>query len=88
MRKVNTLTLFLILLLFVLIDIAFYFGTITYKRSLDKVLVEIDTLNIENTRLKSEYSTLLNPTRIEKVAKEKLKMIEVKNFYVVELEAK
>lgn len=88
MRKVNTLTLFLILLLFVLIDIAFYFGTITYKRSLDKVLVEIDTLKIENTRLKSAYSTLLNPARIEKVAKEKLKMIEVKNFYVVELEAK
>ncbi|MEF3245198.1 MAG: cell division protein FtsL, partial [Caldisericaceae bacterium] len=80
-RVSNKLLLF-ILVIVVFLNSVVFFATLNLKKKVTDLEGEIDILKADNSKLSSTYYNLINPLRIEKLAKEKLKMVEVKKFYV------
>lgn len=86
--RVSNKLLIFVLVIVVVLNSVFFFATLGLKKKVADLEKEIDILKADTSKLSSTYYNLINPLRIEKLAKEKLKMVEVKKFYVVELEAK
>ncbi|GEM_PF-3112413 len=86
--RVSNKLLIFVLVVVVVLNSVFFFATLGLKKKVADLEREIDILKADTSKLSSTYYNLINPLRIEKLAKEKLKMVEVKKFYVVELEAK
>ena len=86
--KMKTTTLLLSLLLLILIYSVLFFATVKVKKEIANLNAEIEQIQTQNQKLEAIYLQLQDPIRIEKIAREKLKMSEVKRFYVVEIPAK
>lgn len=86
--KIKTALLLTLLVVFVIIYGLLFFGTIRIKKELTTVNLQIEELRNKNQELNAIYLKLNDPTYIEKIAREKLHMIEVKDFYVVEIRTK
>lgn len=86
--KMKTTTLLLSLLLLILIYSVLFFTTVKVKKEIANLNSEIEQIQTQNQKLEAIYLQLQDPIRIEKIAREKLKMSEVKRFYVVEIPAK
>jgi len=86
--KIKTPTFLLVLLLLILIYSVLFFTTVKVKKEIANLNAEIEQIQTQNQKLEAIYLQLQDPIRIEKVAREKLKMSEVKRFYVVEIPAK
>jgi cell division protein FtsL len=86
--KMKTTTLLLVLLLLILIYSVLFFTTVKVKKEIANLNSEIEQIQTQNQKLEAIYLQLQDPIRIEKIAREKLKMSEVKRFYVVEIPAK
>jgi cell division protein FtsL len=86
--KMKTTTFLLVLLLLILIYSVLFFTTVKVKKEIANLNAEIEQIQTQNQKLEAIYLQLQDPIRIEKIAREKLKMSEVKRFYVVEIPAK
>jgi cell division protein FtsL len=86
--KIKTPTFLLVLLLLILIYSVLFFTTVKVKKEIANLNAEIEQIQTQNQKLEAIYLQLQDPIRIEKIAREKLKMSEVKRFYVVEIPAK
>ncbi|BAL81314.1 septum formation initiator family protein [Caldisericum exile] len=86
--KVKTLTLLIILLILIAVYSVLFFSTVRIKKNIADLDVKIEILQTENQNLESQYLDLQDPAYIESIARKKLYMTEVKDFYVVEIRAK
>jgi cell division protein FtsL len=86
--KMKTPTFLLVLLLLILIYSVLFFTTVKVKKEIANLNSEIEQIQTQNQKLEAIYLQLQDPIRIEKIAREKLKMSEVKRFYVAEIPAK
>jgi len=86
--KMKTPTFLLVLLLLILMYSVLFFTTVKVKKEIANLNSEIEQIQTQNQKLEAIYLQLQDPIRIEKIAREKLKMSEVKRFYVAEIPAK
>ncbi|MGB9769443.1 MULTISPECIES: FtsB family cell division protein [Caldisericum] len=86
--RLRTTILLAVLFVLILIYGGLFFATVKIKIQISSLDAEIEALKTRNQLLTYEYLKLQDPTYVETIAKEKLHMIEVKNFYVVEINPK